>query len=302
LKRPVTATLVLVAASCLLSGWTAITRQRFDLVTSLRIAGSFSLPQGGYHILDEPDRLVVQLSLTNVSDEPLVLPEGFADEIVIDVRSDDSVAGVESERRVSWKMLGKAPDGARLSKGDTALVTLTVRPSARQVFALGTYSVVVDLRRLGPRLTAGDGAPWNGTFQRWFQKPMLISVSTTREEWILGRAFRAQSYEAGDDPGTAKSIYLSLVREAPTSPAGSLGLARLEMQQRRFPEAARWYERVVELGEPREGGAWRSLAMAYVGAGEGAKARAVLLRNLPADRVEAELSAMGKGIAQPQAR
>ena len=259
----------------------AVVARPYDLEVFLHVIGSAALPQGGYRYIDSQDQLSIAIELVNRGDVPVQFPADLDSLVQVELVRSGSAEPVVTlrERAVKWRRAGNVPTLSPMVGQESVEVTFHFRPVGASL-GPGSYRLRVDISSLGARLTASDGTPWRGTWPGAVEKTILVSPSANRAEWIRGRALRASAHATRGEQEAARTAFLELVREAPNSPVGPLGLGRLELERRNYPEAAAWLQRVLDLGVSPESGTPRTLALAYVGAGQDERARAILRRSL----------------------
>ena len=269
----------------------AVMARPFDLEVFLHVIGSDALPYDGYRYIDSQEQVSIAIMLVNQSDVPVQLPTELDSLLQVELVRSDSEEPVVAlrERVVKWRRAENVPTLSPMVGRDSVEVTFHFRPVGAAL-GPGSYRLRVDISNLGARLTASDGTPWRGTWTGAFEKTVLVSPSANRAEWIRGRALRASAHAIRGEQQAARAAFLELVRVAPDSPVGPLGLGRLELQRRNYPEAAAWLQRVLDLGVSPESHTPRMLALAYVGAGQDKRAHAILRRNLSERETDDEIA------------
>ena len=269
----------------------AVKARPYDLEVFVHVIGSAALPQGGYKYIDSQDQVSIAIMLVNQSDVPVQFPTDLDSLLQVElVRSgiEEPVVALR-ERVVKWRRAENVPTLSPIVGHESVEVTFHFRPVGASL-SPGSYRLRVDISNLGARLTASDGTPWRGTWTGAFEKTVLVVPSANRAEWIRGRALRASAHAIRGEQEAARAAFLELVRVAPTSSVGPLGLGRLELQARNYPEAAAWLQRVMDLGVSPESDTPRKLALAYVGAGQDKRAHAILRRSLSERETDDEIA------------
>jgi hypothetical protein len=239
---------------------------RLALVADLRAIGAMSLEKGGYRFFDRQEALIFRVTLINQSTEPIKIQKGFERTLLLSVtRVDDPEPQGAATELGRVHLPGGAAQNVTLAPNESVTRVVSVRKAGG--FEPGIYVVRLDLTTLGHALVERESRPTAGGLPVGGEKPLIIARSATRSEWISGRARLAEALQAENSIAAAQSVYQDLVKSAPESPAGALGLARMAITAKRFDEAAIWLEKVVGPQTPLDDPIWDSLINASLRGG-----------------------------------
>jgi tetratricopeptide (TPR) repeat protein len=155
-------------------------------------------------------------------------------------------------------------------------------PSAPGEYPEGEYRVDVDFTGTRPSLRGASDEPWSGRVrERGTLRLVVRAISSAGDRRQYYRIEGGAAMIQGDLQ-RAFELYELWMIEFPDEPQGHSGVGRVLLEQRRFDEAARMFERALALSQHGPGTLLVPLATAYISIGQEARAVEALQRYVPA--------------------
>jgi len=196
-----------------------------------------------------------------VNEEPTALPPG------------SSWVRLEPSQQLAWTIVADRADG--------------------QLFESGQYYLTVGFAGVRSAVRNVDGTPWQGRMPESVgQWSLFVAPPTSTIERVRMHEIAADAAKARGDTAQALSEYTQVLELDPTNVNAQLMIGHLHFMAGRYRDAIAWWERVA-APNPRGGAQVQqaiSLAGAYVGAGQDARAIEVLeAAGLSVDQIATEL-------------
>jgi tetratricopeptide (TPR) repeat protein len=257
-----------------------------------------------YRLFQSPDQVSILLIFTNFSAFGVTIDtQRFRDLVRVKVRAGAEVP-VETQWEWTLRRSGESystnvPEHVELEAGAGFAWAFTVRQTSGEVFSLQDYEIDIVLADAVSSLRDEDRNPYSGRILPSTQLHLSVALPETVADFARMHRLRARlAAEAGQGTQAIES-YRRALAFLPDDFELNASLGHTYLGLNRYPEAAAVYERVLPAVAGRESIIPLMLALAYVGAGEEAKAAQLLESNgLPAARTPEAIRELRRLVAQ----